>query len=77
MNKYLIVDFLQSSVLWCSAEEAQKYAKQMLGAKLITKQTGAGGRVCNAVRFPHTNLHTSHMNSNTKTYEKGHACGTP
>ncbi|EIM92809.1 succinate-CoA ligase [Stereum hirsutum FP-91666 SS1] len=32
-----------------SAEEAQKYAKQMLGAKLITKQTGAGGRVCNAV----------------------------
>ena len=24
----------------------------MIGAKLITKQTGAAGRVCNAVRRP-------------------------
>ncbi|KAI0048013.1 succinate-CoA ligase [Auriscalpium vulgare] len=32
-----------------SAEQARDYATQMLGAKLITKQTGAGGRVCNAV----------------------------
>ncbi|PWN40323.1 putative beta-succinyl CoA synthetase precursor [Ceraceosorus guamensis] len=32
-----------------SAEEAKKIASQMLGHKLITKQTGAGGRICNAV----------------------------
>ncbi|KAI0076261.1 succinate-CoA ligase, partial [Panus rudis PR-1116 ss-1] len=30
-------------------EQAKDYASKMLGAKLITKQTGAGGRVCNAV----------------------------
>jgi len=29
----------------------------MLGSKLITKQTGAGGRICNAVRgIPNLNL---------------------
>lgn len=32
-----------------SPEQAQKYAEQMIGKKLITKQTGAAGRVCNAV----------------------------
>ncbi|ETW87532.1 hypothetical protein HETIRDRAFT_437981 [Heterobasidion irregulare TC 32-1] len=32
-----------------SPEQARDYASKMLGAKLITKQTGAGGRVCNAV----------------------------
>ncbi|KAA1468555.1 succinate-CoA ligase [Dentipellis sp. KUC8613] len=32
-----------------SPEQAREYASQMLGAKLITKQTGAGGRICNAV----------------------------
>ncbi|CAL1696427.1 unnamed protein product [Somion occarium] len=32
-----------------SPEQAQDYASKMLGAKLITKQTGAGGRICNAV----------------------------
>ncbi|KAJ4476709.1 succinyl-CoA synthetase beta chain SSC-beta [Lentinula aciculospora] len=32
-----------------SPEQAKEYAKQMLGSKLITKQTGAGGRICNAV----------------------------
>ncbi|KAJ3482055.1 hypothetical protein NLI96_g7241 [Meripilus lineatus] len=32
-----------------SPEQAKDYASQMLGAKLITKQTGAAGRVCNAV----------------------------
>ncbi|KAF9014979.1 succinate-CoA ligase [Cyathus striatus] len=32
-----------------SAEQAKQYAEQMIGSKLITKQTGAGGRVCNAV----------------------------
>lgn len=37
-----------------SPEQAEKFAEQMIGHKLITKQTGAGGRVCNAVRtlFP-------------------------
>ncbi len=29
--------------------QAKEYAEKMLGHKLITKQTGAGGRVCNAV----------------------------
>ncbi|KAK7463861.1 succinate--CoA ligase beta chain [Stygiomarasmius scandens] len=32
-----------------SPEQAKEYAAQMIGSKLITKQTGAGGRVCNAV----------------------------
>ncbi|CAO1625129.1 unnamed protein product [Parajaminaea phylloscopi] len=32
-----------------TAEEAKSYAEKMLGQKLITKQTGAGGRICNAV----------------------------
>lgn len=32
-----------------SAAQAKEYAEKMLGAKLITKQTGAGGRLCNAV----------------------------
>ncbi|KDQ20574.1 hypothetical protein BOTBODRAFT_26580 [Botryobasidium botryosum FD-172 SS1] len=32
-----------------TAEEAQEIASKMIGAKLITKQTGAGGRICNAV----------------------------
>ncbi|KAH7914498.1 succinyl-CoA synthetase beta chain SSC-beta [Hygrophoropsis aurantiaca] len=29
--------------------QAKDYAAKMIGAKLITKQTGAGGRICNAV----------------------------
>lgn len=32
-----------------SPEQAREYASKMLGAKLITKQTGSGGRICNAV----------------------------
>lgn len=32
-----------------SATEAKMFADQMIGHKLITKQTGAGGRLCNAV----------------------------
>ncbi|KAI9445472.1 succinate-CoA ligase [Lactarius indigo] len=32
-----------------TAEDAEKLAGQMIGSSLITKQTGAGGRVCNAV----------------------------
>ena len=33
-----------------SPEHAKQLAKQMIGSNLITKQTGAGGRICNAVR---------------------------
>merc|ERR1712142_407763 len=32
-----------------TAEEARKLAAQMIGSKLITKQTGAAGRMCNSV----------------------------
>ncbi|TFK41349.1 succinate-CoA ligase [Crucibulum laeve] len=32
-----------------SPEQAKEYAEKMIGSKLITKQTGAGGRICNAV----------------------------
>ncbi|KAJ3242070.1 hypothetical protein HDU81_007824 [Chytriomyces hyalinus] len=32
-----------------SPDEASHYASKMLGHKLITKQTGAAGRICNAV----------------------------
>lgn len=35
-----------------SPEQAQQYAEQMIGHNLITKQTGAAGRICNAVRQP-------------------------
>ena len=31
-----------------SPHEAEMFAEQMIGHKLITKQTGAGGRLCNA-----------------------------
>ncbi|EGO04731.1 hypothetical protein SERLA73DRAFT_173926 [Serpula lacrymans var. lacrymans S7.3] len=34
-----------------SPEQAREYASRMIGSKLITKQTGAGGRICNAVMF--------------------------
>ena len=51
------VNFRLCFLLWTncevvnSTEQARDYASKMLGAKLITKQTGAGGRVCNAVRL--------------------------
>ncbi|KAH9811656.1 hypothetical protein DFH28DRAFT_981663 [Melampsora americana] len=32
-----------------SPDQARDFAAKMLGQKLITKQTGAGGRICNAV----------------------------
>ncbi|KAI0762651.1 succinate-CoA ligase [Fomes fomentarius] len=32
-----------------SPEQAKEYASKMIGSKLITKQTGAAGRICNAV----------------------------
>ncbi|TEB12113.1 succinate-CoA ligase [Coprinellus micaceus] len=32
-----------------SPEQAKEFASKMIGSKLITKQTGAAGRVCNAV----------------------------
>jgi hypothetical protein len=34
-----------------SPEQAKDYASKMLNAKLITKQTGAQGRICNTVRL--------------------------
>jgi hypothetical protein len=37
--------------LCCSPEQAREIAEKMIGARLITKQTGAGGRICNAVGF--------------------------
>lgn len=47
------VPILQSpefdSHLFVSPQQAKQYAEQMIGAKLITKQTGAAGRICNAV----------------------------
>ena len=38
-----------SSLTGHSPEQAKELASKMLGAKLITKQTGAAGRICNAV----------------------------
>lgn len=35
-----------------SPAQAKEYAAQMLGKKLITKQTGEAGRICNAVCRP-------------------------
>ena len=32
-------------------EQARDLAKQMIGSKLITKQTGEKGRICNAVSY--------------------------
>jgi succinyl-CoA synthetase beta subunit len=32
-----------------SPEEVRDFAQKMLGRRLITKQTGAGGRLCNSV----------------------------
>ncbi|KAG0253491.1 Succinate--CoA ligase [ADP-forming] subunit beta, mitochondrial, partial [Linnemannia exigua] len=32
-----------------SPREAQMFAEKMLGHKLVTKQTGAGGKICNSV----------------------------
>lgn len=33
-----------------SAKQAKEFAEKMIGSKLITKQTGAAGRICNTVR---------------------------
>lgn len=30
-------------------EEAEKISEKMIGQKLVTKQTGAAGRICNSV----------------------------
>ena len=38
-----------------SPEEAKRVASQMLGNKLITKQTGSAGRICEKV---HTFIYT-------------------
>lgn len=47
--------------------EAEQLAQQMLGAKLITKQTGADGRICNKVvlaeaRAPHHEYYVALLN---------------
>ena len=41
---------MTSSNCTYSPEHARELAKQMIGSNLITKQTGDGGRICNAVR---------------------------
>lgn len=58
-----------------SPEQAEKFAEQMIGHKLITKQTGAGGRVCNAVRlFPVSILRARHDLADQPMYAySGHA----
>lgn len=40
---------LTERLLFYSPAQAKEYADKMLGHKLITKQTGAAGRICNAV----------------------------
>jgi len=44
-----IFPFLQLFLIFLRPEEAKEKAKQMIGHKLITKQTGAEGRPCKAV----------------------------
>jgi len=39
-----------------SPEQAKEVAEKMIGARLITKQTGAGGRICNAVMLAERRL---------------------
>jgi len=41
---YLIYHFFYSPA------EARMFSEQMLGSKLITKQTGPAGKICNAVK---------------------------
>lgn len=38
-----------SSIFLFSPEQAKEIASKMIGSKLITKQTGEHGRICNAV----------------------------
>ena len=45
-----------------SPEQAKEYAEKMLGNRLITKQTGAQGRICNAVSL---SSHICHLSSAT------------
>lgn len=44
----VIINYL-SFIYFYRPEEAKSLAAQMLGKLLITKQTGEGGRICNAV----------------------------
>lgn len=39
----------RSELIMSSSTEAKMFADQMIGHKLVTKQTGAAGRLCNAV----------------------------
>jgi succinyl-CoA synthetase beta subunit len=44
-----ILDYNVFLTTWYSPAEARALASEMIGHKLITKQTGAGGRPCNSV----------------------------
>jgi succinyl-CoA synthetase beta subunit len=49
------VHYVQRStqlILLVSANQAQQISERMIGSRLITKQTGAAGRICNSVSFP-------------------------
>ena len=48
MCTYLSSRFRGYSAL-ASPEQAKEYAGKMIGARLITKQTGSKGRICNTV----------------------------
>jgi len=44
-----VIDYSTMNQFRPSPEQAKEYASKMIGSKLITKQTGAAGRICNAV----------------------------
>lgn len=39
-------------ILLVSPKQAKQISENMIGSRLITKQTGAAGRICNTVSFP-------------------------
>ena len=43
---------LTQPILLVSPNQARQISEKMIGSHLITKQTGAAGRICNAVSFP-------------------------
>ena len=43
-------------LLLVSPNQARQISEKMIGSRLITKQTGAAGRICNAVSFPVVNF---------------------
>jgi hypothetical protein len=42
---------IKADISRTSPAEARMFSEQMLGHKLITKQTGAAGKICNAVKL--------------------------